>query len=62
MPQLSISGDVGTRFALEYAPALTEAITWHGLLTNTLTGIPFKHVDTTASGNSSRYYRVKPVP
>ena len=61
-PRLSVSGDIGTRFALEYVPALAASNHWQSLVTNTLTSNPFIFPDTSAAGSSARFYRARLVP
>lgn len=63
-PQLSISGEVGNRYALEYAPALGASNTWQSLLNQTnfvLTNSPQWFLDTSSSGAAQRYYRARPL-
>ncbi len=59
MPWLSVSGETGSRFTLEYVPALTVSNNWQGFLTNTLSSTPFTIPDTNTAGSSTRFYRAR---
>jgi len=61
-PLLSVSGEIGNRFALERVSALPGSNNWRPLLTNTLTTSPVFHTDTNAGGSSTRVYRARLVP
>jgi hypothetical protein len=62
LPQLSILGTVGNRYALDYVSTLSANNNWQGIITNTLTSNPLILLDTSAVGSSSRFYRVRLVP
>ncbi len=62
LPRLSVSGEIGNRFALEYVPAFTAFNNWQPLLTNTVTTSPLFHTDTSSVGSSKRFYRARLVP
>ena len=61
-PQLSVTGEIGVRFALEYVHALLPGNSWEILTTNTLTSNPLHHTDTNSAGSSSRFYRARLLP
>lgn len=62
LPQLSVYGDLGIRFALEYVPAFAAINNWQPLVTNTLTSNPLVRTDTNSVGNPRRFYRARVVP
>lgn len=62
LPQLTIEGDVGSQFAVEYTPDLSSSNNWVGIETNVLNTNPQVFLDATASGAPSRFYRVRLVP
>jgi uncharacterized repeat protein (TIGR03803 family) len=60
LPQLVLSGSLGGRYALEYASELPAGNRWQSLLNLTnvvLTNNPQSIIDTSASGESRRFYR-----
>ena len=62
LPRLSVFGEIGSHFALEYVSALAASNSWQSLLTNTLSSGPLILTDTNASGVSSRFYRARGMP
>ena len=65
-PCLSIYGDIGERYALEYVSSLAPTNNWQRLATNTLTSnpwiVPWIVTDTSAAGNATRFYRAVLLP
>jgi hypothetical protein len=61
-PQLSVFGEIGNRYALDYVFALPASNNWQGLITNTLMSNPFIFLDSSAGGSTSRFYRARLVP
>ena len=61
-PCLSITGDVGERYALEYVSTLPPTNNWQRLATNTLTSNPWIVTDTSAAGSAARFYRAVLLP
>jgi hypothetical protein len=62
VPRLSITGDIGRRYAVEYIMSLAVNNTWQSLVTNTLTSNPLIIADTIAPMNTNRFYRARWVP
>jgi hypothetical protein len=62
VPQLSVGGSIGGRYALDYAGSLSSAVNWQRLVTNTLLTNPQQFTDTTAAGITQRFYRARVVP
>ena len=62
LPRLSITGVVGSRYAVDYVAALTVSNNWLSLATNTLSVNPLSFTDTNAIGNSRRFYRARLIP
>jgi alpha-tubulin suppressor-like RCC1 family protein len=61
-PCLSIYGDVGERYALEYVSTLLPNNNWQRLATNTLTSNPWIVTDTSAAENAKGFYRAVLLP
>ena len=61
-PCLRLIGAVGERCALECVSTLAANNTWLRLATNTLTSQPWIVTDTSAAGNTTRFYRAVRVP
>jgi len=59
LPLLSIAGDVGSPYALEFAPTLTASNSWLPLSILLLTNSPQSYLDSSASGATQRFYRVR---
>jgi hypothetical protein len=57
MPEIQITGSIGTSCRLEYADALTSSPTWQLLSNVTLSATSFVVVDRTASPERARFYR-----
>lgn len=60
-PRLNVIGDIGTRFALEYVPALATN-QWQALFTNTLVTSPFILTNETRVASPTGFYRARVVP
>lgn len=56
---LRTTGENGTRWSLE---ATTNFVNWTALITNTISGGSFDHVDLTAAPLNRRFYRARLVP
>ncbi len=61
VPQLTVEGDIGSRFALEFTAELPSNDSWICVETNVLTTIRNTFPDTTAAGVSVRFYRARLV-
>lgn len=61
-PRLSLTGDVGGKYAIDYVSSLTASNNWQSLITNTLTTNSLTFTDTNALGSPSRFYRARLVP
>jgi hypothetical protein len=62
LPRLSITGDIGSKYAVDYVTSLAASNNWQGLVTNTLAANPLTFTDTSASGAAQRFYRARLVP
>lgn len=62
LPKLSITGDLGSKYAVECLTSLAASNNWQSLVTNTLTTNPQTFTDTTATGAPRRFYRARLVP
>lgn len=59
--QLSVAGDIGSLFSLQWSPFLSATNTpWQTLTTVTLTNRPQLYLDTNAPTGTNRFYRVGP--
>jgi hypothetical protein len=56
---LHLVGDNGLKWAIDRSTDLTN---WTALKTNVISGESFDFVDTTATGNTNRFYRGRLVP
>jgi formylglycine-generating enzyme required for sulfatase activity len=61
-PGLSITGEVGSVYTIQYATALSNVPSWHGLSIVQLTNAVHLFVDTTVSAREERFYRTLAGP
>lgn len=61
-PALSLTGDVGSNYRIEFTSALGATNEWSSLAVITLTNNPQIYFDASAIGQPSRFYRVQKVP
>lgn len=61
-PGLSITGEVGSVYTVQYATALSNATSWHCLAVLQLTNAVQLFVDTTVSAREERFYRTLTGP
>jgi formylglycine-generating enzyme required for sulfatase activity len=60
-PQLSLAGDIGSMYSLEWSPAMTATNTlWQTLMTFTLTDSPQFFQDANATSGINRFYQAAP--
>jgi len=62
LPILKLTGDVDSKYALEYATSLPASDNWQGLVTNTLTTNTMTFTDTNSVGDTKRFYRARLMP
>ncbi|HZQ47955.1 MAG TPA: hypothetical protein VFC07_13135, partial [Verrucomicrobiae bacterium] len=61
-PALSLTGDVGSSYRIEYTGSLGATNAWLNLDVITLTNNPQIYFDSSAIGQPSRFYRLVKVP
>lgn len=61
-PALSLTGDVGSNYQIEYTEIAGATNAWTSLALVTLTNNPHIYFDATAIGHPSRFYRLHKVP
>ena len=61
-PLITMTGQKGNRYALEYTDSLLPGNNWSSITTNTIASNPQSFLDTTAMGKSKRFYRLRLVP
>ena len=65
LPGVTINGDVGRPYRLDYADTLDQApgsTNWHALATIFLPRSPYLHIDLSATNTPARLYRAVGVP
>jgi hypothetical protein len=61
LPELSLEGEIGSMYALQWSPVLEATITpWQTLTTLTLTNTPQLFLDTSGPSGTNRFYRAGP--
>ena len=61
VPALSLTGEVGATYQVEYADALAATNVWTPLDSRTLPNSPQLYFDSSAVGQPARYYRLRQV-
>jgi hypothetical protein len=61
-PALSLTGDVGSNYRIEYTGEMGPTNSWTSLAVITLTNNPQIYFDSSAIGQPSRFYRLQKVP
>ena len=59
---ITITGEAGSRFALEHLTVFAPGNNWTTISTNTLTALPLVISDVQSAGNVARFYRARWVP
>jgi|SRR6266850_924073 len=59
---LTIDGQQGQNYRIEYVDALRPTTTWQSLTTVTLTNTPYLYIDTDSVNFPQRFYRALPLP
>jgi len=62
VPLLTLRGDVGSDYSLEYINAIGPTNNWVPLVTLTITNNPQPYIDTSAAGKPTRLYRLVKMP
>ncbi|HXC98216.1 MAG TPA: choice-of-anchor tandem repeat GloVer-containing protein [Verrucomicrobiae bacterium] len=61
-PSITVSGQTGNRYALDYTDSLVPSNNWVSITTNTISSNSQSYLDTSALGISNRFYRLRLVP
>jgi hypothetical protein len=62
LPHLTVTGDTGSRYAVEFTTSLATTNDWQALTTLMLTNSLQTYMDSTIGISSQRFYRVRLVP